>query len=98
MGKRLDKVIHCPKCRALGLTTDCLDQIGHAVSSENIVDIDISVRFAVTETLQDGQSPQEAATRLWEMYLSKPWLLVAALDEAVGAEEFSLVVRPIMVD
>ncbi len=90
--------ILCPKCRAEGRTTDCINEIGRHVrltTEDRIADMDILVRFAVPVPLDPDEDPQELAGRLLEAWLEDPQLLLAALTERMQDEDYSLTVRPV---
>lgn len=85
--------ILCPKCRALGLTTDCADRLTMHPDDEEY-ELEVTMRFAVPVTSSLDLDPVEMATRMREKWINDEGLLKDVLDDAVD-EDYDLTVRPV---
>ncbi len=96
----------CPKCRELGLETDCSDRLNHgeqdgvpAVRPEtddpDNYDIEVTLRFPIPRMWDYDADPHEVSTHLRETWLDDPVQFRKVLTEAAESEDFDLVVRPV---
>lgn len=97
----MTKQPRCPKCRAEGADTDCLDQLAdrykvkHDVYlTEDQYTLEVTFRFDLPVDADLAPGPHDAATRLWELLAGDEGELRRALELATSTE-FDLNVRPV---
>lgn len=88
----------CPKCRALGLSTDCTERLNHEVSTVNYegddYELEVTVTFAVPVTSTLPYGPHEMATHMREQWISEEADLQDVVRDYVKGE-FDLQVKPV---
>lgn len=102
MAARRTGRILCPKCRALGSTTDCTDSIKHARRSrgnpvsdafDDEPELIVTLTFAVPGHGDDEELLREKATRLHDEWLNDPEDLIEAFR--IVGDDFDLQVKPL---
>lgn len=98
MGPAPRRRIHCPKCRALGLDTDCTDSIPYARRKNSMNpygddgdELLVTVSFAVPVSGEDREYMRDHATRFRDELTDDPQQL---LDLIRGLDDYDLQVKP----
>ena len=92
----------CPKCRSLGLRTDCSDRLRHANKQagmndpydDTTLEMEVTVSFMAPITSSLDLDPVQMATHMREMWIDEPTKLEKVVQEALN-EDFDLSVRPV---
>lgn len=92
----------CPKCRVLGLDTDCSDRLRYAnkqagMNSEyddGTVEMEVTLSFLAPVTSSLDLDPAQMATHMREQWIEEPTKFERILQEALN-EDYDLSVRPI---
>lgn len=90
----------CPKCRTLGLATDCSESIGHVRKARTMSgdygtepELIVTITFAIPVPTGEEDHLRETATRLHDEWINDPESLIDALREA--SEDYDLQVKPL---
>lgn len=92
----------CPKCRALGLDTDCSDRLTHAHKQDFMsgdpyddgsLELEVTVSFMAPITSSLELDPVQMATHMRELWIDEPTKLEKVVQEALN-DDFDLNVRP----
>jgi hypothetical protein len=91
----------CPKCRNLGLSTDCSERLTHARKGNTVRELDddnfemeVTLRFAVPVAYTSADDPHRQAQVMREGWVEEPDQLVTFIAEAL-ADDFDLTVVPV---
>lgn len=92
----------CPKCRSLGLDSDCTDRLKHAHRQsvmtgeydEGTVELEVTFSFLAPITSSLDLDPVQMATHMREHWIEEPGRLERVLQDAL-TEDFDLAVRPV---
>lgn len=87
----------CPRCRSLGLSTDCAEELIHGqpgMNHDGDYELEVTMTFPVPVTSTLPLDPVEMATHMREVWLSEDTVLADLLIEAAG-DDFDLQVRPV---
>lgn len=95
--------ILCPRCRALGLETDCSEQLGHAhkdtaMNETDSYELEVTLTFPVPVTSTLPLDPHEMATHVRERWINEDLELAQVVARAIDEESFDLQVRPAFID
>ncbi len=91
---RKPKTILCPKCRALGLTTDCTDQLSVDDMADDDYVLEVTFTFEVPVTSTLVKDPHEMAVHMQESWMNDDAQMREVLNEAVETE-YDLAVKPV---
>ena len=86
----------CPKCRSLGLGTDCADRLIHgksAVNEDDPFELEVTLTFAVPVNSTLVLDPHEMATHVRETWMNEDANFQNVLIDAVNGD-YDLQVKP----
>lgn len=89
----------CPKCRALGLDTDCADRLIHgqdSMSQSDGFELEVTLTFTVPVTSSLPLDPHQMATHMRETWINEESQLQEVLLESVFGD-YDLEVKPTFV-
>ncbi len=92
---------HCPKCRSLGLDTDCSERLLHAHTpavmneyDDDVVELEVTVSFMAPITSSLDLDPVQMATHMREVWIEEPIKLEKVIQDAL-TEDYDLAVKPV---
>jgi hypothetical protein len=95
--------IRCPKCRTLGLDTDCTERMIHDHKDKSMIlgenddyELEVTLTFAVPVTSSLTADPHQMATHMRETWINEETQLQDVLAECVFGD-YDLQVRPVFV-
>jgi hypothetical protein len=93
--------IRCPKCRTLGLGTDCTERMIHdhlaagmSPSENDDYELEVTLTFAVPVSSTVLADPHQMATHMRETWINEDSQLQDVLAESVFGD-YDLQVRPV---
>ncbi len=89
----------CPKCRSLGLPTDCADRLTHGqdlVNDDDSYELEVTLTFAVPVTSTLVLDPHQMATHMRETWINEESQLQEVLAESVFGD-YDLQVKPVLI-
>lgn len=87
--------IICPRCRELGLGTDCAERL--LVHDSDDYQLQVTVTFEIPAPAGPDLDPHEMAAHTRERFLSD-LDVSSALQQAVADDDYQLNIRPVFYD
>lgn len=92
----------CPKCRSLGLSTDCSERLLHAKKKntmirdydEGVVEMEVTVSFMAPVTSSLDRDPSQMATYMRETWIEEPGALGKVITDALD-DDYDVSVKPV---
>jgi hypothetical protein len=95
--------VRCPKCRTLGLDTDCTERMIHEHKADGMIpsenddyELEVTLTFAVPVNSSVLADPHQMATHMRETWMSEETQLQDVLAESVFGD-YDLQVRPVFI-